>query len=497
MRLFSASPLSPPAMLTSVGTQSSDANMSFFTVPGRMVPGQRTSERRAHAAFPGGQLAALEGRGAAVREGDGLGAVVGGEDDDRVVELAHVFELLEHDADVVIDLLHAGFVEAPVLAAGLTHHAQVFVGQHGRDVHACRVVPDEERLVGPPRIVAVEEVDDLGGDFLVHGLRALQRQRTLILAGLICGSAVGGPAPQHRARGRQTDRRLGVHGAGNLGEARDRRIAARRRDRLLGRGLVDVGEAHPLHGVKVVEVAPELVEAVGGRQGVGVVAQVVLAELAGVVAEIAQEPGDRRRTGPQVGRAAWQLRRDHAGAQRMHAGEEGVAPGGAALLGVIVHEDRTFVADAIDVGRFPDHQAAVIDARLHDADVVAHDEEDVGLLLLLRGRRQCSPPSRRRTAPASRAISFAINSSCDSLKSLIGWFTRTAHSHRPACAATRSGYGLNRRQSCRPCTAQYDSCLFAPPMVCLLARYSVGCPSQADSLRPKALREFFHRPRAA
>src|SRR5262249_14245165 len=29
-------------------------------------------------------------------------------------------------------------------------------------------------------------------------------------------------------------------------------------------------------------------------------------------------------------------------------------------------------------------QAAVVDARLHPADVVAHDEEDVGLLLLLR-----------------------------------------------------------------------------------------------------------------
>src|SRR5215208_2386276 len=41
-------------------------------------------ERCAHAAFPGGQLAALEWRGATVREGDGLGAVVGGEDNDRV-----------------------------------------------------------------------------------------------------------------------------------------------------------------------------------------------------------------------------------------------------------------------------------------------------------------------------------------------------------------------------------------------------------------------------
>jgi hypothetical protein len=43
---------------------------------------------------------------------------------------------------------------------------------------------------------------------------------------------------------------------------------------------------------------------------------------------------------------------------------------------------------AVDVGRFTDHPTAVIDARLHDADVVAHDEHDVGFLLLLRGCRQ-------------------------------------------------------------------------------------------------------------
>ena len=95
--------------------------------------------------------------------------------------------------------------------------------------------------------------------------------------------------------------------------------------------LVDVGEAHLLHRVQVVEVAPVLLEAVRRRQRLGVVAQVVLAELAGVVAEIEQELGERRGAGPQVGRAAGQLRRDHAGAQRIHAGEEGVAPGGAAL----------------------------------------------------------------------------------------------------------------------------------------------------------------------
>ena len=56
IRLFSASPLSPPAMLTSVGSQSSDAKMSFLIVPGRMTPGQRT---RRGARMPPSQVVSL------------------------------------------------------------------------------------------------------------------------------------------------------------------------------------------------------------------------------------------------------------------------------------------------------------------------------------------------------------------------------------------------------------------------------------------------------
>jgi len=35
---------------------------------------------------------------------------------------------------------------------------------------------------------------------------------------------------------------------------------------------------------------------------------------------------------------------------------------------------RAFMPDAVDVGGFADRQAFVINARLHPADVVTHDE---------------------------------------------------------------------------------------------------------------------------
>src|SRR5256886_13635414 len=101
----------------------------------------------------------------------------------------------------------------------------------------------------------------------------------------------------------------------------------------------------------------------------------VLAELTSRLAQIVEERGERWCAGAQVGWAARELRRDHARAQRIHAREEGVAPGGAALLSVIGHEDRAFVRNPVDVWRFPDHQAAMIAARLHPADVIAHDEQ--------------------------------------------------------------------------------------------------------------------------
>src|SRR5262249_19585326 len=149
---------------------------------------------------------------------------------------------------------------APVLAAGLAHHGQILIRQHSRDVHACRIVPDEERLVGLLRIVAIEEVNDLGRDFLIDALRSVQRQRTLVLTRLVAGRAIRRFAPQHIARRGQADRGLGIHGAGYLSNARDWRVLAWWRDALLRSRLVDVGEAHALHRIEVIEIAPVFLE---------------------------------------------------------------------------------------------------------------------------------------------------------------------------------------------------------------------------------------------
>ena len=96
-------------------------------------------------------------------------------------------------------------------------------------------------------------------------------------------------------------------------------------------------------GVEVIEVAEELVEAVHGRQVLVAVAEMVLAELPGRVAEGLHEIGDGwiERREPEFG--ARQADLGQAGADRRLTGDEGGAAGGAALLAVPVGEDRAFL----------------------------------------------------------------------------------------------------------------------------------------------------------
>src|SRR6478672_6977329 len=124
-------------------------------------------------------------------------------------------------------------------------------------MHARGVVPDKERLVGLLGGVAVEEVNDLGRDLLVHRFRTFQRQWAFVLARLVRRCAIGGLAPQHWTRRRQAGGCLRIHSAGYLRDAGDRCVLAGWRETLLSWTRIDVGEAHLLHRIEMVEIAPE------------------------------------------------------------------------------------------------------------------------------------------------------------------------------------------------------------------------------------------------
>ena len=91
--------------------------------------------------------------------------------------------------------------------------------------------------------------------------------------------------------------------------------AARAELRAERRVLRIVRQLRLLLGVEVVEVAVELVEAVHGGQELVAVAQVVLAELAGGIAERLEQLGDRRVFLLQAERRAGQADLGQAGAQ--------------------------------------------------------------------------------------------------------------------------------------------------------------------------------------
>ena len=119
---------------------------------------------------------------------------------------------------------------------------------------------------------------------------------------------------------------------------------AARTELLLERRVLGiVGQLRLFLGVEVIEVAEELVEAVHGRQVFVAVAEVVLAELAGGVAERLEQLGDGRVFLLQADRGAGHADLGQAGADRILAGDEAGAAGGAALLRVVVGEGHAFL----------------------------------------------------------------------------------------------------------------------------------------------------------
>ena len=72
--------------------------------------------------------------------------------------------------------------------------------------------------------------------------------------------------------------------------------------------------------------------------------------------------------------------RGHAGADRQLPGDEVRATRRATRLGIVVREQHAFLGDLVEVRRPARHHAAMIGADIPHADVVAHDDDDVGFL---------------------------------------------------------------------------------------------------------------------
>ena len=185
----------------------------------------------------------------------------------------------------------------------------------------------------------------------------------------------------------------------------------------------------------MVEIAEPLVEPVHRRQELVAVAQVVLAELGGVVAARLQHLGQRRILLLDAARRSRDADRGHAGADRQLTRDEGGAAGSAARLPVVIGEQDPLLGDAVDVGR-PAHHPVRIGADVPVADVVAPDDQDVrplarGRLRLGSAHPELPIPTRtpprvvpqQKVAPAksvSARIQFELRPRRAAAASLVG-----------------------------------------------------------------------------
>ena len=109
----------------------------------------------------------------------------------------------------------------------------------------------------------------------------------------------------------------------------------------------------------------------------------VLAELPGGVALRLERGGERAGLRRHADIGAGLADGRQAGAERNLAGDEVGAARRATGFGVVVGEPHAFGGQLVEVRRLAGHDALVIGADVEPADIVAHDDEDVGPALLL------------------------------------------------------------------------------------------------------------------
>src|SRR6188768_2941677 len=106
----------------------------------------------------------------------------------------------------------------------------------------------------------------------------------------------------------------------------------------------------------------------------------IFTKLAGAVTQGLEQVGDGRIFGRDAVLVPGHADGQKTGPEGMLTQNERGASSGAALLSISIAEDGALVRDAIDVGRTAAHHAAVVGAHVPVANIIAKDDQDVGLL---------------------------------------------------------------------------------------------------------------------
>ena len=136
-------------------------------------------------------------------------------------------------------------------------------------------------------------------------------------------------------------------------------------------------------GVEVVKGAEKFIETVHRGQVLVAVTLVILAELAGGITLAFEDRGDGAIGLLLAFGGARQADFGHTGANRHRTADESCTADRAALLRVVVGERQTFLCDAVNVRRRVAHHSTIVVADVPSADVIAPNNENVWLLLML------------------------------------------------------------------------------------------------------------------
>ena len=292
-----------------------------------------------------GALRPPERRVAAVRVDVLPCAVVRRPDDERVLLDPQLADLVDDHADVMVELDER--VEVLALAHRLSD--EVGVGQV-RLVQLRRVQVQEERIVAVG--VRVEIVGRVLDRLLVDE-GDLRRVELLGLVPLLT--------------------RLALHGADHVAPhlhdlgVVEREVGVELRVRV--RVGVQVVERRVVH----------LVEAVRRRHRVVLLAEVPLADLAGVVAGLLEDARDRPLTSRKTAALTGECHRRHPAADRQPTSHRCCPTRRAARLAVEREELESLRGQAVEVrSRRPAVLTTAVTAEVTPADVVGHEQDDVG-----------------------------------------------------------------------------------------------------------------------